>query len=43
MKKLDRQGLQFLAILQVSRKQKAIHICATCTISGKQKNKQKEL
>ena len=42
-KKSDRQELQFLAILQANYKQKAIHICATCTIAGNLKNEQKEL
>ena len=42
-KKSDRQELQFLAILQANHKQKAIHICATCTIAEKQKKEQKEL
>lgn len=38
MKKSDRQDLQFLVILQANHKQKAIHICATCTIAGKSEN-----
>ena len=42
-KKLDRQDLQFLAILQANHKQKAIHICAICIIAGNRKNEQKEL
>lgn len=43
LKKLNRQDLQFLVILQENHKQKAIHICATCTIAGNRKNEQKEL